>query len=316
MQQSNSDILYSGELVSIVMCTYNGAEYIREQLDSIIHQTYQHLEIVIVDDNSADTTPQIIEEYKQRDSRINFYQNKERLGYNKNFEKAIGLASAGYIAISDQDDIWELHKIETILKAWPENSLFVYSLSGNFSGADFSGKTPAPKVHYSDISNVLKLVFNSPVHGHACMFKRELLKQCLPFPDDIFYDWWMSMHAASISTIGYIPQNLTWHRVHDSNSSRTLTSIENKEEKNNELRLQSIHFIESFCSRDVARKEEQKVLLEYATLLKKVDGKKFSFGMFNYVMKHRHLIFHYKKKPFAFFSHIKHAYKMGYKGLL
>ncbi len=316
MNQQNIDITYSGPLVSIVMCTYNGAEYVREQLDSIINQIYKHLEIIIVDDNSSDTTPQIIESYKQKDSRINFYQNKERLGYNKNFEKAIGLANADYIAISDQDDIWEHHKIETMMNSWPDGSLFVYSLSGNFTGNNFAGRTAAPKVHYSDINNTRKLVFNSPVHGHACMFKKELLQHCLPFPADIFYDWWMSMHAASISTIGCIPQTLTWHRAHESNSSRTLTSIENREEKNNQLRLQCIYFIESFCRRDVAREKEKKSLLEYAALLKKIDGKKFSVSMFSYVMKHRHFIFHYKKKPFAFFSHIKHAYRMAYKGLL
>ena len=316
MHKQNNTITHSGPLVSIVMCTYNGAEYIREQLDSIINQTYQHLEIVIVDDCSTDNTPQIVEEYGQKNDRINFYQNKQRLGYNKNFEKAICLANAGYLAISDQDDIWEHNKIETIMNAWPAGSLFIYSLSGNFTGSGFAERTAAAKVHYSGINNVLKLVFNSPVHGHACMFKKELLQQCLPFPNDIFYDWWISMHAASISTIGCIPQTLTWHRAHDSNSSRILTSIENREEKNNQLRLQCIHFIESFCTRNIAREKEKKWLLEYATLLKKMDGKKFSFSMFRYIMKHRHLVFHYKKKSFAFFSHIKHAYRMGYKGLL
>jgi glycosyltransferase involved in cell wall biosynthesis len=316
MNKQNIDIMHSNSLVSIVMCTYNGAEYLREQLDSIIIQSYQNLEIVIVDDSSSDSTPQIIDEYWQKDNRIKCFINKTNLGYNKNFEKGLQLASAEYIAISDQDDIWETNKIETIMKVWPAGSLFVYSLSGNFTGNNFAGRTAAPKVHYSDINNIHKLVFNSPVHGHACMFKQELIQHCLPFPTDIFYDWWMSMHAASIGVISCVPQTLTWHRVHEKNSSRILTSINDKEERSWQLRKQSIYFIETFCAKGIAKEKEKNSLLEYASLLKKIDGKKFSLSMFSYIMKHRHLVFHYKKKAFAFISHIKHAYRMAYKGLL
>ena len=288
----------------------------RQQVDSILSQTYTNIELIIVDDASTDNTVAILDEYSRRDSRVKYFINPQNIGYNKNFEKAISLTAADYIAISDQDDIWEQHKIATIMSNWPEGSLFVYSLSGDFWGDDFSSRKAAAKIYYSDISDVHKLVFNSPVHGHACMFKKELIQDCLPFPTDIFYDWWISMHAASIGTIGCIPQTLTWHRVHDNNSSRTITSISDKEEREQQLRQQVIHFIENFCSRPVAREVEKKSLLEYASLLKKINGKEYSRDMYRYVMKHRRQIFHYKKKPFAFISHIKHARRMGYKGLL
>ena len=316
MPDQNIDINSDLPLVSVVMCTYNGEVYLSEQLDSILSQTYHKLEIVIVDDASTDNTAQVLKEFKQKDVRIKFFQNQQRLGFNKNFEKAICLASADYIAISDQDDIWEQKKIETIINAWPKNCSFVFSLSGKFTGNDFAGRKAAPKVHYADINDVHKLIFNSPVHGHASMFKRDLIKHCLPFPKDVFYDWWISMHAASIGTIGCISQTLTWHRVHNNNSSRTLTSYIDLEEKNKRLRLQCIHFIDSFCQRSVVRENEKESLLNYAALLKKMDGKHFSRGMFIYIFKHRNLVFHYKKKPLAFFSHVKHACRMAYKGLL
>lgn len=304
-------------LVAVVVCTYNGGKYIAAQLDSILQQTYQPLEIIIVDDVSSDNTKEILTRYQQQDNRIKLYFNETNLGYNKNFEKAISLATANYIAISDQDDIWEQHKIETMMRLWPTDALFVYSLSGNFWGNDFENRRPAPAVRYTPIDDTHKLVFSSPVHGHACMFKKELLAHCLPFPADIFYDWWMSMHAASIITIGCIPQTLTWHRVHDSNSSRNITSIENKEEREQQLRQQCAYFIESFYNKPFPREKEKKSLLEYAALLKKMDGKIFSRKMFCYVLKNRHLVFHYKKKkPFLFISHLKHAWKMGFKGLL
>lgn len=303
-------------LVSVVLCTYNGEKYLQQQIDSILQQTYSNLEIIIVDDASSDSTVAILQNYSRADKRIKYFINAENIGYNKNFEKGFLLASSEFIAISDQDDIWELHKIETMMKKWSAGSLFIYSLSGNFYTNDFDKRTQAPNVLYSAIDDLHKLVFNSPVHGHACMFKKELLQHCMPFPADIFYDWWLSMHAASIGVIGCIPYTLTWHRMHEKNSSRAITSLSNKEERNRQLREQSAYFIETFFIRPVARKKEKQSLLRYASLLKEMNGKNFSFSMFRYVMKKRNLIFHYKKKSFVFFSHLKHALRMAFNGLL
>ncbi|HMK25155.1 MAG TPA: glycosyltransferase [Chitinophagaceae bacterium] len=298
------------------MCTYNGEKFLHQQIGSVLSQTWPLLELIIVDDVSSDNTVRILEEYSRKDERVKYIVNEKNLGYNKNFEKAILLASGDYVAACDQDDIWAASKIETMMNNWPGGSLFVYSLSGSFNNDDFENRTDAPNVFYSAIDDVHKLVFNSPVHGHACMFKKELMTICLPFPADIFYDWWISMHAASTGIIGCVPQTLTWHRVHEKNSSRTLTSIKDKQEREQQLRQQSAYFLETFFKRPVAREKEKRSLLYYASLLKETDGRKFSFAMFRYVMKNRELIFHYKKKPFVFFSHLKHALRMARKGLL
>lgn len=304
-------------LVSIAMCTYNGSAYLCEQLDSVICQTYKNLEIIIIDDVSTDNTIDIITAYALKDNRISFSINETNLGYNKNFEKAIVLCSADYIAIADQDDIWEKNKIERMIQQWPAGSDFVYSLSGSFKGGDFAGRKPAPNIVYTHINDVHKLIFNSPVHGHACMFKKEFFQRCKPFPANIYYDWWMSMFAAAVGNIGCIPETLTWHREHDNNSSRNITSIKNKQQRNNELRQLSVYFIESFCNRNVLKQPEQDSLLHYASLLKQMGGKNFSWPMFRYILQKRKLVFHYKKpSPFLIFSNIKRAYRMAYKGLL
>ncbi len=98
--------------VSIVLCTYNGAQFLREQLDSIVKQTYPIYELIIQDDCSTDATTVIIEEYKERFPFIKFTKNDTNKGINFNFFSAINRATGDYIAISDQDDIWELDKIE------------------------------------------------------------------------------------------------------------------------------------------------------------------------------------------------------------
>ncbi len=90
--------------ISIALCTYNGAAYIAEQLDSILGQTLPPDEIVIVDDGSTDDTPGIVREYAEKYGNIHFFENEDRLGFVRNFSRAISLTKGDYVALSDQDD--------------------------------------------------------------------------------------------------------------------------------------------------------------------------------------------------------------------
>ena len=98
--------------VSVVMCTYNGAKYLREQLDSIISQTYPIYELIVQDDCSTDETVAIIKEYMETYSFIKLYVNEHNLGFNQNFKSATMKATGDYVAISDQDDVWFPEKLE------------------------------------------------------------------------------------------------------------------------------------------------------------------------------------------------------------
>lgn len=315
MPESNEQINTS-PLVSVVMCTYNGEKFLREQLESILSQTYRNIEVIIVDDASKDNTVQLLEEYKRKDDRIRYYVNPSNLGYNKNFEKAFSFASADLIAISDQDDIWEKNKIEVMLNNWRPGSLMIYSLTGRLYNESNTRKGAA-NVNYTDLDHIHQHVFNSSIHGHACMLKKELINVAAPFPENIFYDAWLGMYAVSLGTVGCVPHTLSWHRIHEMNYSRDIMSIEDTEERNRKLREQMIYFIETFCKQGIGKKEEIDSLLQYVSILKTMDGKKFSFPMFRYVMKNRKLVFHYKKKkPFLFISYLKHALRMARKGLL
>lgn len=108
--------------VSVVMATYNGEEYIVEQLDSIINQSYPVDEIIICDDKSTDRTVGVITEYISRKKirEIKLYENSENLGFAENFNKALNLAKGDYIFFSDQDDIWENEKIQIMLDKMDE----------------------------------------------------------------------------------------------------------------------------------------------------------------------------------------------------
>ena len=102
------------------MATYNGEAFIREQMDSILAQSYKNIEVVACDDCSTDGTYEILQEYARKDGRVKCFQNAANLGFKKNFERAITLCSGEFIALSDQDDVWLKEKLEVQLKALKE----------------------------------------------------------------------------------------------------------------------------------------------------------------------------------------------------
>jgi glycosyltransferase involved in cell wall biosynthesis len=224
-------------LISIALCTYNGEKFLREQLDSLVHQDYPNLEIIITDDCSSDQTPNILQEFSSRYPFITVYYNEENLGYIKNFEKALRLCNGEFIALSDQDDIWSLNKISLMVDQIGENMLIYH----DSEFIDDSGKSMNKKM--SDIINMYSgnnfrpfLLFNC-VSGHACLFKQELLNSCLPFPKGVFHDRWLAFTATNLGSIAYLDLPLVKYRQHESSDTNILkidrvertTNIEGRE---------------------------------------------------------------------------------------
>ena len=105
------------ERVDVLVATYNGEKYLREQLDSIINQTYKNIRILISDDCSKDKTQEILQEYEKKDNRIKIFLHQQNLGSNKNFEFLIKQVESKFYMLSDQDDVWLPEKIErTIIR--------------------------------------------------------------------------------------------------------------------------------------------------------------------------------------------------------
>ena len=100
------------EKIDILMATYNGEKYLKEQIESILNQTYKNIRLIISDDASKDSTPQILEEYRKKDSRIEIYLNKENRGVVKNIEFLLEKVEDEFYMLADQDDVWLPLKVE------------------------------------------------------------------------------------------------------------------------------------------------------------------------------------------------------------
>ena len=113
-------------LVSLLLCVYNGEEYIRDTLDSIVAQTYQNWELVVIDDCSSDTTPEILEAYAARDQRIRISRNPQNLRLQKSLNRGLSLVKGEYVVRIDADDVCALNRLErqvAFMQAHPELSL-------------------------------------------------------------------------------------------------------------------------------------------------------------------------------------------------
>lgn len=296
-------------LVSIALCTYNGERFLREQLDSIIKQTYPYIELIAVDDCSTDSTITILEEYARRFAFIKVFKNETNLGYIRNFEMAIRLCSGDLIALSDQDDIWDLNKIEKLTKAI-ENNLMIYHDS---EFVDQNGNPLNKKM--SDIMNLYRgddpetFIFFNCISGHSILMKRELINEILPFPNAYFHDWWIAYVATNLGSIDFLNEALVKYRQHEkadtnilkrerkANSSKKLNSDQKQNKKIQWLRScaeypknKNPELINTIYS-EVLRNNEGYVSVKLARLIyqnrKKLFriNKKSSFSKMNFLLK-------------------------------
>jgi glycosyltransferase involved in cell wall biosynthesis len=295
-------------LISVVLCTYNGEKYVAEQVASILAQTYSNLEIIICDDASTDNTFSILEKYAASDVRIRLYRNEKNVGYNKNFEQALSLANAEWIAIADQDDIWLPHKIKSLYNAVTPGTLLVHSYNAEFKNDDLSITfINRSRVRFKG-NNTRELLFYNTVSGHAMMLHKKLLSIALPFPDGVYYDWWLGLNASIQGSIQLHDEALVLHRQHSSNSSHINSNIAEKHTKENFFK-EKIATLESFTQLKGLNEEDKGFLKMYIQLLKTEWQKKFSFLVFFFFLKHAQSAFYFRKKLPMVFYYVKYSFK-------
>ena len=202
-------------LVSIVLCTYNGEKYLQAQLDSLIVQTYKNIEIIIVDDFSKDNTRSILSNYQALYPFIKVFLNSENIGFNKNFEKAIGLAGGEFVAICDQDDIWDLNKLEELTGNIGDKGVIFSNSRLIDENSSPTGKLLLEFTSFSAIT-YRSILINNFVTGHTILARSTFIKAILPFSENGYYDWWIGFVAIYNNQLVFLNKTLTSYRIHSS----------------------------------------------------------------------------------------------------
>lgn len=230
-------------LVSVVLGTYNGETFLKEQLDSVLAQTYPNIEIIAIDDGSTDATVSILNEYAQKDPRIRVCVNETNLGFIKNFEKGILLSKGHWISVCDQDDYWFPEKIAKMVRAIGHQPMVYCDSLLCGAGLEPLGKKISDIVHYQSFSDCRQLCVFSRMYGHATLVTRTLFEKASPFIPEMPHDGWMAFHATLYGGVAYLPEALVKYRQHASNvygvvggRSKKNNKLQRAERKKRELR--------------------------------------------------------------------------------
>ena len=214
------------EKVDILLATYNGARFLKEQLDSILNQTHTEFRLIISDDKSTDKTRAIIEEYAAKDNRIEYHFQKKNLGVIKNFEFLLKKVESDYFMFSDQDDIWKENKIElSLAKLKEDDADLVYS---DLEVVDRDLKTIYKSyLKLKGLENKVKkynnfeaLYLNNFITGCTMLSKKKFIDLILPLPTKskyVLHDYWVSLIVSQHGVLTYVKEPLIKYRQHKDN---------------------------------------------------------------------------------------------------
>lgn len=210
--------------VSVVVATYNGARYLRPQLDSLLAQSVVPDEIVVCDDCSSDATWDILQEYASRYPQFRIFRLERNMGFNRNFESALSQASGQYIFICDQDDIWHPEKIRIlrdVLRNIPRDvpgcaSAEYRTLLPDEESGPWWPVTVDPTAFSSCYWHT---VFGLSNNQGCSLAINRVLKESLcrvPFPEGMLYDQWVAWTAALTGVKVNTGLSLMLYRIHPS----------------------------------------------------------------------------------------------------
>ncbi len=221
--------------VQVLLSTYNGAAYLRQQIESLLAQRGVVFQVLARDDGSRDGTPSILAEFAARYPRkLRLLPGSERLGAMQSFAALMTASEADYLAFSDQDDVWEPDKLavqmERMRRLETESGRAVPCLvhsdlrvvGGNLEPvADsfwaFSNIRPGN-------NHLRHLVFRNTVTGCAMLCNRALVRRALPIPPDaVMHDHWLALCASVFGRIGVEPRALVLYRQHAQNAIGAVT---------------------------------------------------------------------------------------------
>ena len=207
--------------VSVCLATYNGAEHLREQIDSILADLGPDDEVVVVDDASRDETVALLEGLA--DPRLRVVRSEHNQGHVKTFERAIGEASGEIIMLSDQDDVWPRGRTETLSAALAAADLAAgnYAVLGDETIGPVPPLTPAMDGH--GLGNVVGLMLGRRQYYGSCMaFRSDLRCVLLPFPRSVeAHDHWLAVVGNVAGRTRHPVDAVTLRRVHGANLTPT-----------------------------------------------------------------------------------------------
>ncbi len=298
-------------LVSVVLCTFNGARFLEEQVESILQQTYPIAELIISDDASTDATSALIEQLALRDSRIRLIQLEKNIGFSANFQQAMQQASSELIATADQDDVWHPEKIARLVAAFATDASLIYCDSVKFSQNIPDNPRPSLTNKKIEGSDPRKISVYNTVSGHAMLIRKKLLATAFPLPAGVYYDWWLAVVAMSNDRVQFLPDILVYRRVHDRNV--TLPQHLSAAQQRHAFRVTLVQHLKAFCQLATLSPEQADFFRQGYLYWNESLYRKINYKLFSWLMYHRELIYCNKIRRFPLISQFKNSLLFGFR---
>lgn len=203
--------------VSIVLPTYNGSDFIKKSVDSIINQTFEDWELLIVNDCSTDNTLDIAKEYELKDSRIKVIDNKVNQKLPASLNIGFSEAKSEYLTWTSDDNYYAPNALEKMVKVLDDNkdTGFVYCNQYVVDEED--------NIIYQNPQNNPNKIFNGCCIGACFMYTRSNLDQYGKYREDLFcaedYEYWLRLYTAGVK-FKHLPDFLYYYR----NNPQSLTA--------------------------------------------------------------------------------------------
>lgn len=205
-------------LVSVIMPAYNCERVIIEAINSVIFQTYENWELLVLDDGSKDNTLLIIESFTKKDSRIKALPNEKNKGVSATRNRGIEHAKGDWIAFLDSDDIWEQSKLEKQVKVINEYSAeFIFTGSSyiNDEGIPFKGTFEVPR-----LVTYKKLRYHNVISCSSVLLKKKFFDNIKMEKDNMHEDYavWLRILKLGVTAYG-VNEPLLIYRISRSSKS-------------------------------------------------------------------------------------------------
>ncbi len=222
-------------LISVIMPAYNGEKYLAEAIESILDQTYNNFEFIIINDGSTDKSLEIIKEYAKKDKRIKIINNNKNLGISLSLNKGVITGKGKYIAIMNQDDISLTKRFEEQIKFLEENPE-VDIVGAAMETFDEEGDTFLRRYPLTNIKIRKKIWFYSPLAHPSIMVRKEVFKKVGLYRNWTFpcEDLEFFFRAGEKYKLANLPSVLLKHRYHK--DSITMSNTKLMEKKANQIR--------------------------------------------------------------------------------
>ena len=280
--------------ISMIMSVYNGEMYLAETLESIINQTFENWELVVINDCSTDSTSEILADFAKRDDRIKVHNNEVNLRLPTSLNKAISLCKGKYIARMDADDICLADRLEKQYEFMEKNSdismascRFMTMKNGVYASGGCGGRQD------SDALAAMLLVTNPILHP-GVIAKSEVMRELqydttLTCTEDL--ELWTRMAMGNYK-MAIVPECLLIYRLHD----KQITSTTKARQHTEVLKIQQKYYsfygsgidekFHNFYINGIYFKNKADItrFLEFSKWLKSYAGKNFGKEEINYAL--------------------------------